>query len=158
MACETFDTQINSAQYVTTQWSATKQVLMKFKLAKTFGECLFEIVGLMSVKADDPDKQKKQMDAFKSAMHLLFKNNSPEDVTNLIKETLTCGATKREGVRLTSTNFDAVFNDAGLPELYKAFLFVIKSNYSDFFKGQKGAEDLLAELETKLSTQENSQT
>jgi hypothetical protein len=148
MACETFDETINGVQYVTTQWPATKQVLMKLKLVKVFGDALFDIVqGITTKEKNESKRQEAQLKAFQNAIHSLFESSSPEDITGLIREVLTCGATKREGKRITVNEFDSIYNDAGLKEMYLACLFVVKSNYADFFKGQK-AEEFLAQVES----------
>ena len=147
MACETFEETINGALYVTTQWPASKQMLMKMKLASVFGSSLFQLVQGMSTKGDD--KEGAQLAAFENAIASLFEKTSPEKLVETLKELLTSGSTKREGKRITPETFDAVYNDAGLAEMYRACLFVIKSNYADFFKGQKAGE-LLAKVEEKL--------
>lgn len=149
MACETREQNIGDVLYVTTQWPATKQVLMKMKIVSIFGEAIFDLVQGLNIKGKESEKQKAQIDAFKSALDNLFSKSSPEEVTNFIKAVITSGETKREGVRISSNNFDEIYNDAGLMEMYKAFLFIVKANYADFFKGQK-AEQLLAQVEEKL--------
>lgn len=149
MPCETIDQEINGVLYVTTQWSATKQILMKLKLVNTFGDALFDVVQGMTSKATGDEKEKTQIAAFRSATNTLFKTSTPEVITALLKDMLTCGATKRDGTRITKQNFDNIYNDAGIKEMYTACLFVVKSNYADFFKGQK-AGDLLAKVEENL--------
>lgn len=136
MSCETFDEIINNAQYVTTQWPATKQMVMKMKLLDTFGEAIFEILKGVNTDSKGDEKEKAQTEALKAGISSLFGKKDPEYIASLLKEILTCGATKREGVRITPTKFDEIYNDAGLGEMYKACMFVIKSNYSDLFKGQ----------------------
>lgn len=149
MACETLDEEINGIQYVTTQWPATKAVMMKLKLISVFGDALFEIAQGISGTERGARKDRAQMDAFQKAINTLFKSSSPEDITNLLKEILASGHTKRDGVRITEKSFDEIFNDAGMKEMYMGCLFVIKSNYADFFKGQKAGE-LLAKVEENL--------
>jgi len=145
MSCETIEETINSALYVTTQWPATKQITMKFKLVKTFGDSLIKLFQGVDTTSKTPEVN---VEAFEGVISSVFDKVSPEDLTNLIKEILTDQATKRDGERITDKNFDKIYNDAGLGEMYKACLFVIKANYADFFKGQK-AEVLLATLQEK---------
>jgi hypothetical protein len=148
MACETIEDTIEEKLFVTTQWPATRQVLMKMKLAKTFGSALADIV--MGLKGNgDKNNDSAQLDAFRSAIDSVFEKNTPEDITALLIDIVANGSTKIEGKRITASNVDEVFNDLGTMALYKACLFVIKANYKDFFKGQK-AKDLLASVEEKL--------
>lgn len=149
MACKTYEKDINGSFYVTTQWSATKQLTMKFKLTKVFGKALFEIVSSLNKEGDEQEKEANQIKAFENAISKVFETSSPEELTALIKETLSSGETKREGKRITETSFDDIYNEAGLAEMYQACFFVIKSNYEDFFKGRKVGE-LLAKAKEKL--------
>ena len=147
MACETFEETINGALYVTTQWPATKQMLMKMKLMSVFGSSLVQLVQGIGTKGKDKDET--QLAAFEKAVNGLFEKTSPEKLVETIKGVLTSGSTKREGKRITPETFDEIYNDAGLGEMYRACLFVVKSNYADFFKGQKAGE-FLAKVEEKL--------
>ena len=149
MSCETLETQIDNILYVTTQWPATKQMLMKLKLINVFGDSIFEIAQGLTTKATGDKRTEEQIKALRSGITNLFTKSSPEAIVSLVKEVLACGATKREGVRITDKSFDEIYNDAGLPEAYKACVFVIKTNYSDFFKGQKAGE-ILAQVEEHL--------
>ena len=149
MACETIEAEINGVQYVTTQWSATKQLLNKMKLISVFGNAIFQVVqGLQGTKGDE-EVGDKQMGAIENAFTTLFEKSSPEQITETIKSILTCGATKRDGKRITPGTFDEIYNDAGMGEMYRACLFVIKANYGDFLKGQKVAS-ILAKAEGSL--------
>ncbi len=148
MSCETFEENICGVQYVTTQWPATKQMVIKFKLIKMFGEAIFTIVESMNVKGKDKDAA--QLAALKSALSTVFETSSPEELAGLITEILTLNnATKRDGTRISTTNYDQLYSGGDMKENYMALLFVIKSNYSAFFKGQK-ASDFLAKVEAQL--------
>jgi len=152
MACETFEQDVSGAFYVTTQWDATKQMVMKLKLINTFGDALFEMLSILTNDTKSSEKQDAsgdKLNAIKLALDALFKKANPEEVVHLLKSVLTSGHTKREGKRITEDNFDTIYNDAGIKEAYMAFIFVVKSNYSDFFKGQKAGE-LLAKVENQL--------
>lgn len=145
MACETKEQEINGALYVATQWPASKSLLMKFKLLSTFGDSIFELVAGITVKEkDEAERNKKQLAAFKRALSTLSSNSTPEQIVTTLKTILE--DVKREGKRITLNNFDEVYNDAGLSEMYQACMFVLKTNYSDFFGGQK-ARELLAQAE-----------
>lgn len=159
MACETFDTQINGTQYVTTQWSATRSFTMKLKIVQMFGDALFELARLSvnpnkkeNVEGQVQSKQisPEQISGVQNALAKLFEKHQPEAIVAFVKDALSCGATKRDGKRIVSSNFDQIFDEAGLGEMYKAFFFVVKSNYADFFKGQKAA-DILAKAESYLN-------
>ena len=149
MGCETIDETIGDVTYMTTQWPATKQMIMKLKIAQTFGPSIFKMVGALSTKGGKAEKAKVQMDAAEEALATLFNTSSPEKIVGLIQEILVSSNTKRDGTRLTPNNLDTVYNDAGMMEMYKAALFVIKVNFADFFKGQKAGE-ILAKVEEKL--------
>jgi len=146
MACETKDETINGVTYMTTQWPAMQQVLMKLKIMKIFGPAIFELVQALG---GDKDDNAKQVDGAQKALDVLFQKSTPEDVVALIRDILISSNTKRDGTRISQSNIDEIYNDAGIMEMYKATFFVIKANYADFFKGQKAGE-FLATVESQL--------
>ena len=139
MACKTETTQIGDHEYDATQWSATKALLMKFKLAKIFGASITTIVSAVGSESDED-----QMKAISEGFTSLFANNSPEEIVDVMKECIVGVA--RDGTRMTATSFDEHFSGEEMINIYKVFIFVVKVNYSDLLKGQ-WAESALAKLE-----------
>lgn len=166
MSCKTYDQTINGVQYVTTQWSATRAFTMKLKIVQMFGDALFELTRA-SISDDKKENAKEsnvekdispvQILGVQTALSKLFEKHQPEAIVAFVKNALSCGATKRDGLRIVNGNFDQIFDDAGLGEMYKAFFFVVKSNYEDFFKGQKAAK-ILAKAEQLINQEHQHQS
>ena len=138
MGCNTETNTVNDHEYSVTQWSATKALLMKLRMAKVFGSA-FTIVA----SAISGDEEANEMEAFANGFSRLFENNDPEDIVALMKDSIVGVA--RDGTKITNTSFDEHFTGE-LMDIYKVFIFVIKVNYGNFFKGQ-WAESLLAKAE-----------
>lgn len=145
MACQTETTQIGDHEYSVTQWPAEKAILMKMRLAKTFGASLASIVANSQGgnKSSDSDDAK----ALSEGLSMLFQSNSPEEVTNLIKESVIGVA--MDGTKIMESRFNEVFSGDSLMDVYKVFMFVIKVNYGNLLKGQK-VEGFLAKVQGSL--------
>jgi hypothetical protein len=145
MACQTETTQIGDHEYSVTQWPAQKAILMKMRLAKTFGASLASIVANSQggKKSSDSDDAK----GLSEGLNMLFQANSPEEVTSLIKETVV--GVSMDGTRIMDSRFDEVFSGDNLMDVYKVFMFVIKVNYGNLLKGQK-VEGFLARVQGSL--------
>jgi len=145
MACQTETTQIGDHEYSVTQWPAEKAILMKMRLAKTFGASLASIVANSQGgnKSSDSDDAK----ALSEGLSMLFQANSPEEVTNLIKESVIGVA--MDGTKIMESRFNEVFSGDSLMDVYKVFMFVIKVNYGNLLKGQR-VEGFLAKLQGSL--------
>lgn len=143
MSCKTETTQIGDHEYSVTQWPADKSILMKMRLAKTFGAS----IGLIASVALESTKKKiseaEEAKALSEGIATLFESNSPEEVTNLIKSCVIGVAV--DGTKITETSFNQIFSGDDIMDVYKVFMFVIKVNYGNLLKGQK-AEALLAKV------------
>ncbi len=146
MSCKTETEEIGLREYSVTQWPATKSILMKVRLIKTFGATIAIIAG----SADGKSKKGKGEDDTKSlseGLQVLFQGNSPEEIVNLMKECVV--GTACDGSKITSSSFDEIFSGDDLMEVYKVFLFVLKVNYANLMRGQLGIS-LLAKMKDKL--------
>lgn len=143
MACRTETTQIGENEYSVTQWPADKSILTKFKLTKVFGASLL----LMIPDKSKNKSEKDELSGFSEGLSLLFKNNSPEELFTIMKSCIVGVA--RNGTKITETSFNEVFSGDDLIEIYKVFLFVLKVNYSNLFKGQL-ADRFLAKMKENL--------
>lgn len=147
MACNTETKQIGDHEYSVTQWPADKAILMKMKLAKTFGAS----IGLIASVALESTKKKvseaEEAKALSEGISTLFQSNTPEEVTDLIKKCVIGVA--MDGTKITETSFNQIFSGDELMDVYKVFMFVIKVNYGNLLKGQK-AEALLAKVQGSL--------
>ena len=148
MACKTETKQIGDNEYSVTQWPATKSMLVKFKLAKTFGATLAIIAG----QSDDSKTSKKKASendakSLSEGLSTLFNNNSPEEIVALMKECVI--GVGCNGSFITASSFDTLFSGDDLLEVYKVFLFVLKVNYANLMKGQI-ADRFLAKMQVSL--------
>jgi len=147
MSCSTETKQIGDHEFSVTQWPADKAILMKMKLGKAFGASIGKIaaIALESTKKQTTDSE--QAEALSEGITMLFESNSPEDITKLIKDSVIGVAV--DGTKITETTFNQIFSGDDLMDVYKVFIFVIKVNYGNLFKGQK-AEALLAKVQDSL--------
>lgn len=146
MTCEVNETEINGAKYVCTQFPAKKAMMFKLKLAKVLGPAIMEILpALKELKSKDDNTQAK---AVINAINKLFEAAEPEEMVDLIIDMTTTGHLKREGERVNGSSFDNLYSGSNLQEAYKAFFFVVRTNYAGFLKGQ--GDQLLAKVEDKL--------
>lgn len=138
MACNTETKQIGDHEISVTQWPATKSMLFKFKLAKTFGASLAAL-------ANQSDTNEAEI--LSNGLSSLFQNNSPEELVALMKDCVIGVA--RDGKRITETSFDEIFSGDSLLEVYQVFVFVVKVNYGNLMKGQ-WVDNLLAKTNLNL--------
>jgi len=151
MACKTENKTIGEHDYSVTQWPATKALLMKARLAKTFGTSIALIGAAVTGKDRDDAKDAK---ALAEGLESLF-SNSPEALVGLVKDTVIgvgCG-----DAIITDSSFEELFSGDNLLDVYKVFLFVLKVNYGNLIRGQS-VELLLSKVKEKFSTQNTSQT
>jgi len=148
MSCKVENTTINDVAYSCTQYPAVEALTFKLKVIKVLGPAIGSIIPALS-KSDDEDNSTNQLSALTNGIEKLFESASPEEIIKLMVDMLTTGHTKRDGKRLTESLFNEVYSGDNLSEAYKAFIWVLRVNYSAFFKG-KGATDLLAKMEGKL--------
>ncbi len=148
MGCKTENNQIGDHEYSVTQWPASKSILMKLRLIKTFGATLARIGGQISSKSKTKkDTSDQDAKALSEGLSTLFNDNSPEEITSLMKECVVGVAC--DGKRITDSTFDELFSGDDLLEVYKVFMFVLKVNYANLMKGQL-ADRLLAKLKENL--------
>lgn len=146
MSCKTEETQINDKLYVCTQFPAIKGMEFKLRLVKVLGPVIGEILpALKDLKSKDSEKQLKLVS---SALIKLFESAEPSDIISLMVDMMTGGLLKCEGERITASKYDQMYAGDNMPEAYKVFIFVIRTNYAGFLKGQGG--DLLAKAEGHL--------
>ena len=134
MSCNTETKQIGDHEYSVTQWPVEKAMLMKFRLAKTFGAPLASIIGN---SPGDKNKDSNDQDdalAISEGLATLFQNSSPEDLVLIIKNCVV--GVGCDGTRITETSFSELFSGDDMVEVYKVFIFVLKVNYANLFKGQ----------------------
>lgn len=127
MPCNTESKTIGDHEYSVTQWSAEKAMLMKMKLAKQFGPSL----AIMASKNEDDGDE---AEGISKAIELIFKNNSPEEVVAMVKETVM--GTACDGKRITETSFNELFSGDNLLTVYMVFIFVLQVNYANLLKGR----------------------
>jgi len=145
MSCKTESKQIGDHEFSVTQWPVEKAMLMKFRLAKTFGAPLASIIGNSSDDKNSSDQDDAL--AISQGLSTLFQNSSPEDLVGLIKSCVI--GTGCDGTRITETSFNELFSGDDMVEVYKVFIFVLRVNYANLFKGQL-ASRLLAKTQGVL--------
>jgi len=143
MSCKTENKQIGDHEYSVTQWPAEKAMTMKFRLTKVFGAAITSLAG--NVGDNDADDEKQVM-ALSNGLSKLFDGNSPEEITELLKNCVVGVAC--DGKRITDASFNELFSGDDLIEVYKVFVFVVQVNYSNLLKGQLA--ERLAAIQEKL--------
>lgn len=146
MGCRTESKTIGEHEYSVTQWPADKSLLMKFRLGKVFGPSLTLLASAIKAE-EEADNQESMMEALSNSISKLFEKTSPEDILALIKETVV--GTAVDGSRMTDSKFTELYSGDDLMEVYQVFLFVLKVNYGNLFKGQL-ADRLLAKVKDNL--------
>lgn len=139
MSCETETTNIDDREYSVTQWAADRSMVMKFKLIKAIGAS-FAILSA-------PDSDKNTSVNVSDAIALLFQNNSPDEIADLIKSCVVGAAC--DGKKITTSSFNEIFSGDKLINVYKVFLFVLRVNYSNLLEGQV-VQSHLAKLKATL--------
>lgn len=148
MSCKTETKTIGDHEFSVTQLPATKAILMKVKLIKTFGATLARIASMATnTSKDKKDTSDTDAKALSEGLSILFQGNSPDEIVALMKECVVGVAC--DGTKITSSSFDELFSGDNLLEVYKVFLFMLQVNYSDLMKGQL-AERLLAGMKGNL--------
>lgn len=142
MACKTETTKIGKRTLTTTQWPADKAFLMKLKLVKIFGAPIAALASGMSGNSEE------QIKALAEGTSTLFKNADEEQVFGIIRQCIIQNVFC-DGERIVESNFNEVFQTDDIMDIYKVFLFVIKTNYGNLFKGQK-AQDFLAKVQENV--------
>lgn len=148
MSCNTESTQIGDREYSATQWPAEKSLLMKFKLVKMFAAPLTLLIDGINLDSDPKAEAKEdEAGAISKSLVLMFENSDPEDVVAIIKDVVI--GTAVGDTKITHAKFNSLFSGDDLLEAYKVFIFVLKVNYSNLFKGQL-AGNLLAKVTGNL--------
>lgn len=145
MACQTETKEISDREFSVTQWPADKSILMKMRLAKTFGASLAAIIG--NSQGGDKSSDSDDAKALSQGLAMLFQANTPEEVTSLIKESVVGVA--MDGTKITESRFNEVFSGDSLMDVYKVFMFVIKVNYGNLLTGQR-VEGFLAKVQGSI--------
>lgn len=147
MSCQTETKQIGEREFSVTQWPADKAMLMKMKLAKTFGASIANIASIAMASDKKKSSDAEQAKALSEGIAMMFQNNTPEEVTALIKSCVVGVAL--DGTRITETSFNEKFSGDELMDVYKVFFFVVKVNYGNLLKGQK-LEGFLAKVQDSM--------
>lgn len=143
MACRTETKVINDHEYSVTQWPVDRSLLTKMRLIKFFGPSLSQLLSLQDKEAG------LKVDVVEKMMTLLFASTTPEDVVDLIKDSVIGVA--RDGTKITDTSYVEHFSGDEMADVYKIFFFVLKVNYANLLKGQL-VGDLLAKATAGIST------
>ena len=133
MGCETETKQIGEHEYSVTQWPAEKSILMQMRLIKAFGSSIATLVSAIEDK-DESGGLDIDPAILGKSLNSLFAENSPDEITALLKECVIGVAC--DGQRISSTSFNELFSGNELITVYKIFIFVIQVNYSNLFNGQ----------------------
>lgn len=137
MGCKTETKNIDDVDYSVTQWPATKALTNKFKIGKVLGPALSVIS--LDIKDD------KSVESLGKGISAIFEHSDPHEVVELIKSCIINNVSKDKKL-LTSSDFETLFSGDDLILVYKLFIFVLKVNYGNLFKGQ-WAKGLLAKME-----------
>lgn len=127
MALRSETREIGGRSYYCMQLTARKAMLLKARLAKTFGSSLSEIIPAMG-QSDDA-----QAKAALNAIGTLFEANSESDIIDLIVDVVCMANVDKQ--LMDGNKFDEVFSE-NLLDAYKVFLFVVEVNFGNLFKGQ----------------------
>lgn len=138
MACKTETKQIGDHEYSVTQWPVEKSMLMKFRLIRSFGTALTSLV----ITSENDETQ-----ALSKALDSIFNASTPEDLVALVKSCVLGVAC--DGTKITESSFTQLFSGDDMMDVYTLFIFVIKVNYSNLFKGQL-ADRFLAKVAVPL--------
>lgn len=136
MSCETKTDTIGEHEYSVRQWSAEKALKMKFRIVKVVGSAL------ATLSAGDPDKDFEG--TLGKAIEDVFKNNDPDEIVALLKDSIIGVA--RDGTKITESSFNEHFSGDDLQDVYRVFVFVLRVNFGNFLKGQR-AEEALTQVE-----------
>ncbi len=122
--------EIKGNTYTVTQLSPSKALPLKFKVMGALGDSVIEIAQAYTASKD---KEEAQLKAFAAGLEKLFAKSTPEELTQLLKHTVTTNVRRNDEI-LTASGFDQHFQD-DLVEIYLVFLFVLQVNFGDFIKG-----------------------
>ncbi len=122
MTCETVLSTINGREYTYTQLSATKSLLLKFKIAGFISASAKDIAAGMG------KNDKEQLEYFLSAISIVFKENRPDEILSIIKEIF-------EPAFVSGERIDIDKHYGGnLSEMYKALFWILKEEYGSFLE------------------------
>lgn len=120
MTCETICSTINEREYTYTQLTATKSLILKFKIAGIMSSSVKDIAAGMG------KSEKEQIEYFLSAISIVFKENEPEKILSLIKEIFAPAFVDGERI-----DIDKHYT-GNISEMYKALFWVLKEEYGSF--------------------------
>lgn len=145
MACKTESKQIGDFEFSATQWPADKAMLMKFRIAKALSASIEDVVSKLNFNSKKGATE-KDIGAVVAGLSRVFRDNDPEELSKLLKDSiLGCAC---NGERITPTSFTEIFSGDNLSLVYKVFFFVVKVNYSNFIPAR--LEEKMAGLSEKL--------
>lgn len=151
---------IDGHKWTVCPFPARRAIQLKVRLAKAIGPAIAELIpALGALGKDDPGDAKDQdakadveasteaaLSAFPKAMACLAENLGEEEFTQTILDLMELSS--RDDTQITPEYFDTAFA-GNFAEMYKAIWFILKVNYSDFFKGL-GASDIGRSLKALL--------
>ncbi|MDK1020036.1 MAG: hypothetical protein QGD90_00170 [Candidatus Hydrogenedentes bacterium] len=141
---------IDGHKWTVCPFPARRAIQLKVRLAKAIGPAIAELIpALGSLGIDKPGVAKDQdtkgetkadveastdaaLSAFPKAMACLAENLGEEEFTQTILDLMELSS--RDDTQITPEYFDTAFA-GNFAEMYKAIWFILKVNYSDFFKG-----------------------
>ena len=138
---------IDGHKWTVCPFPARRAIQLKVRLAKALGPAIAELIpALGALGKGDPtpddsapeakDKEEVNIDAalsaFPKAMDALAQNLGEEQFTQTILDLMQLSS--RDDTAISETYFDAEFA-GNYGEMYRALWFILKVNYSDFFKG-----------------------
>lgn len=146
---------IDAHKWTVCPFPARRAIQLKVRLAKAIGPAIAELIpALGSLGINKPgvakDRDTKDQDAkgetkadveastdaalsaFPKAMACLAENLGEEEFTQTILDLMELSS--RDDTQITPEYFDTAFA-GNFAEMYKAIWFILKVNYSDFFKG-----------------------
>ncbi len=112
-----------------TTWPAEKAFLMHLELVKFLGPIIGEITKNFESDFDPKNVKVKDID-FNGIVSSIYKVNTSEQITSLVKEILDGCAIG--GVKLNKDNVFEAIGSESMTHIYLACFHVIKANFSNF--------------------------
>ena len=131
---------IDGHKWTVCPFPARRAIQLKVRLAKAIGPAIAELIPALGALGKDapaadatPEANTDAaLSAFPKAMACLAENLGEEEFTQTILDLMELSS--RDDTTITPEYFDTAFA-GNFAEMYKAIWFILKVNYSDFFKG-----------------------
>ncbi len=122
--------------------SVREQLALKFRLVKMFGDVLGSLTSAFTEDTDE-DQTAEAIASIIHSVTSLDENDVLDTLVNLCEE---CYHIGKDGAG--KIDFDLVFNERPMMDVYKVALWVLEVNYKDFFEGS----GLLTRIQKALPT------